>query len=172
MPAAFPPMESHSPPIRGVKFNSRSPSTGPPGIEPRGEYAVDGPAAAGKKVEIGGKAEKRQLTKGNIKHRQAGPFGSCCRRIRPRREHGESAAPCSRYRPSTPVNTIRRVDSTRLPRAARRVFDYCRRFRGWPHLIMRGESPRFPLAAITRRGHHEGMCWVLTATRYARRKRT
>jgi hypothetical protein len=102
MPAAFPPMPSRGLPVRAVKFNSRSPSTGPRGIEPSGEYAVAGPAAAGQRASIGGKAEEKRLTGKDIKHRPAGSFRSGCHQTRPRREHGGSFSPWLKI---TPLDT-------------------------------------------------------------------
>ncbi len=172
MPTAFPPMPRGSPPIRAVKSSSPSPSPGPRGIGASGEYAVDRPAAAGSRAAIGGKEEKRPLGNGEIKHRPAGPSDPRCRQTRPRREHGGSSARCSGSRPSTPVNTWRRVDSTRLGGPQDESLIPVAGLGDWPHLIMGGESPRFPLAAGAWRGHHEGMCRVFTATGCARRTRT
>ena len=99
MPAAFPPMPSRGLPVRAVKFNSRSPSTGPRGIEPSGEYAVAGLAAAGQRASIGGKAEERHLTGKDIKHRPVGSFRSGCHQTKPRREHGGSFSPWLKIAP-------------------------------------------------------------------------
>jgi hypothetical protein len=172
MSTAFPPMPGCSLPIQTVESHSRCPSTGPPGMGPGGEYAVDRPAAAGPRAAIGGKTEKRPLGNGDIKHRPAGPSRPCCRQTRPRREHGGSSAWCSGSRPSIPVNTWGRVDSTRLGGPQDDSLISVAGLGDWPHLIMCGESRWFPLAAGEWRGHHEGMCRVLTATRFARGPRT
>ena len=130
MPAAFPPMPSRSLPIRAVKSNSRSPSTGPPGIGPSGEYAVAGPAAAGQRASIGGKAEEQHPACGDIKHRPPESLGSGRPQTRPRREHGGSWVPDPGSRPSTPVNTLRCVDSIRPRGPQDESLISCRRGRG------------------------------------------
>jgi hypothetical protein len=156
MIAAFPPMPSRSLPVRSVKFHSRPPRTGPPGMEPRGEYAVDGPAAAGQEPSIGGKAEKRSLTNQDIKHRQAGPFGSEGLETRPRREHGGSPGQRPGSRPSIPVNTWGPVDSTRFGGPQDVSLISCRRLRGMAALnnlwgIFTIPAPRCTAARVPRR---------------------
>ena len=75
MPTAFPLMPSRGLPVRAVKSE---PVAGQDLIRDAGPGSVrrlDGPAAAGRRTSIGGKAEEKHLARGDIKNR---PVGSWC----------------------------------------------------------------------------------------------
>jgi hypothetical protein len=110
MSAAFPPMPSRSLPVRPVKSEQVGRARSTRIRDAASVRRLDCPAAAGPRASIGGKAEEMPRASKDIKHRPAGSLGRDCRQTEPRREHGRSIL---RSCPSTPANTLRRVDSTR-----------------------------------------------------------
>lgn len=163
MRAAFPPILRCSLPVRPVK----SASSGIP-ITHR-LRRLDCPAAAGRSADIRWKAASGPLGEetNKTRHPTVGSFPSCdARTTGPRREHGGSSASCRQFRPSTPGE---RDEARGFGAPSGGPHDesliIVAGIGDSPHFIIRGEPRWFPLAALTQRGYHEGMCGVLTANR-------